>query len=52
MRILVLFRPDVVFLQLRQQWLNGAVKDDRCAGFGRPGQDIRLAARDATRGSE
>jgi hypothetical protein len=51
MRILVLFRPDVVFLQLRQQWLNGAVKDDRCAGFSHL-RDIRLAASGATRGSE
>jgi aminoglycoside phosphotransferase (APT) family kinase protein len=52
MRVLALFKLGVVFLQLHQQWLNGAVKDDRYAGFGSLGEDILLVARDAIRGSE
>jgi len=52
MRALALFKLGIVFLQLHQQWANGAVKDNRYADFARLGEDILLVARDATTGKE
>lgn len=50
MRVLALFKLGIVFLQLHQQWVNGAVKEDRYADFGRLGEDILLVARDIADG--
>jgi aminoglycoside phosphotransferase (APT) family kinase protein len=50
MRVLALFKLGIVFLQLHRQWLNGAVKDNRYAEFGRQGEDILLIARNVATG--
>ena len=47
MRVLALLKLGVVFLQLHRQWINGAVKNQRYAGFGQLGEDLLLIAHDA-----
>ena len=50
MRVLALFKLGIVFLQLHRQWVNGAVKDDRYAGFARLGENMLQIARGVSTG--
>jgi aminoglycoside phosphotransferase (APT) family kinase protein len=50
MQVLALLKLGVVFLQLHRQWINGAVKDQRYAEFGRLGDDLLVIAHDFSTG--
>jgi aminoglycoside phosphotransferase (APT) family kinase protein len=50
MRVLALLKLGIIFLQLHQQWLNGAVKNDRYAQFARLGENMLHVARDVATG--
>ena len=50
MRVLALLKLGVVFLQLHRQWVNGAVKNQRYAEFGRLGEAFLAIAHDLTTG--
>jgi aminoglycoside phosphotransferase (APT) family kinase protein len=50
MRVLALLKLGVVFLQLHRQWVNGAVRNQRHAEFGKLGEALLMIAHDLTTG--
>lgn len=52
MRVLALFKLGIVFLQLHQQWVNGAVTDIRYTEFKGMGEDLLQLAKDVASGSK
>jgi aminoglycoside phosphotransferase (APT) family kinase protein len=50
MRVLALLKLGVVFLQLHRQWVNGAVRNQRYAEFGKLGEAFLVIAHDMTTG--
>lgn len=50
LRVLALLKLGVVFLQLHRQWVNGAVRNQRYAEFGRLGEAFLLIAHDLATG--